>query len=104
MAAAVMAGGLVAGCGSSSTSTTSSDPQLDLGRAVYARSCASCHGPKGGGSIGTRLAGGAVVERYPDFAAQRAVIANGKGAMPKWSGVLSDEEIDAVVRFTREAL
>lgn len=94
---------LVAGCGSSSP-TASSDPQLETGRKVYAARCASCHGPKGTGLVGPRLAGGAVVEKYPDPAAQRVIVADGKGAMPPWKGVLGADEIDAVVRFTREGL
>ena len=100
--AAVAALVLVVGCGSSSPSA-SSDPQLETGRKVYASRCASCHGPKGSGLVGPRLAG-VVAEKYPDVAAQRAVIAEGKGAMPPWKNVLSAEEIDAVVRFTREGL
>jgi mono/diheme cytochrome c family protein len=99
----VLAFGFLGAC-SSSTPTASSDPQLQTGRQVFVARCASCHGPTGGGLVGPKLADGAMVAKYPDPAAQRAVIANGRNAMPKWSGLLSDEEIDAVLRYTREGL
>ena len=52
----------------------------------------------GQGVIGPKLGGGAVVAKYPDAADQRAVVAEGRAGMPKWSSILSAEELDAVVR------
>ena len=80
------------------------DAQLELGRSVFDARCASCHGSRGQGVIGPKLGGGQVVKRYPDVADQRSVIENGRSAMPKFSSVLSSDEIDAVVRYTRESL
>jgi len=44
------------------------------------------------------------VKTHPDVADQRSVIENGRKAMPKFLSVLSTEEIDAVIRYTRESL
>ena len=80
------------------------DEELVLGRDVYSRRCANCHGAGGGGGTGPKLADGAVVEQYPDAADQRTIIADGRNAMPAFSGSLSTSELDAVVRYTREVL
>lgn len=80
------------------------DPQLALGAQVYAERCAVCHGRDGGGGIGPEVGGGAVVESLPDVEQHRAVVADGRRTMPAWENVLSDEEIDAVVRYQREEL
>lgn len=82
----------------------SQDQELVLGRDVFARRCASCHGVSGGGGAGPKLSDGAVVMAYPDADDQRHVIVNGRKAMPSFANRLSDEEIDAVVRYTREVL
>ena len=77
---------------------------LDLGERVFARNCASCHGRDGGGGVGPKLANGRVAERYPDPSDHRAIVVNGRGVMPPWGDMLSDQEIDAVVRYEREVL
>ncbi|MEM8705925.1 MAG: cytochrome c [Actinomycetota bacterium] len=80
------------------------DAELSLGRDVYSRRCANCHGADGGGGTGPKLGEGAVIEAYPDPADQRELIANGRNAMPSFSGSLSSAQLDAVVRYTREVL
>ncbi|MGF1597748.1 MAG: c-type cytochrome [Acidimicrobiales bacterium] len=80
------------------------DAELVEGRTVYAAQCASCHGADGSGGTGSRLDEGRMAEAYPDPADQRAVIADGRRAMPAFGNKLSDAEIDAVVRYTREVL
>lgn len=80
------------------------DEVLALGRDVFGARCANCHGSSGGGGSGPRLAG-TVVETYPDPADQADVVRNGRGGnMPAFGGTLSDEMIEAVVRYTREVL
>lgn len=79
------------------------DPELRLGREVWVANCAGCHGGDGGGGIGPRLAG-RVAEQYPDPADQEAVVRKGRGSMPAWEGALTDEQIRAVVRYSREVL
>jgi cytochrome c oxidase subunit 2 len=80
------------------------DPVLVEGRDVYQARCASCHGASGGGGAGPALNDGRMVDAYPDVADQIDVIANGRGAMPAFGERLSAEEIEAVVRYTREVL
>jgi cytochrome c oxidase subunit II len=73
------------------------------GGAVYEQSCAGCHGGDGSGGIGPRLAGTMVV-KFPDPAAQIAVVADGRRGMPAFKTRLSAEEIAAIVEFTRTVL
>ncbi|MDG2027858.1 MAG: cytochrome c [Acidimicrobiales bacterium] len=79
------------------------DPVLALGRDVYGARCVNCHGSTGGGGTGPRLAG-TVVEGYPDVADQIAVVGDGVRNMPSFTGTLTPEAIEAVVRYTREVL
>lgn len=80
------------------------DPVLEVGQSVYENECARCHGAEGGGGFGTKLADGQVVIVYPDIADEIDVIANGRNGMPAFSDRLDPEEIEAVARYTREAL
>jgi mono/diheme cytochrome c family protein len=99
---------LGAACTSTETPALSGDqaddPQLVLGRQVFEDNCARCHGGSGGGGAGPKLSDGEVVDAYPDAADQVAVVREGRDTMPSFGERLSAEEIDAVVRFTREAL
>lgn len=95
----------VAACTSSSSSPAAptDDPVLVEGQRIYASNCASCHGSKGDGGYGKKLAG--VVEtKYPNIDDQIAIITNGKGGMPSFSQKLTPEQITAVTRYTREVL
>ena len=76
----------------------------DVGADVYSGRCASCHGSDGGGGVGPALAGGAVVEAYPEIDDEIAVITEGRGAMPSFGDDLTPEEIEAVAVYTREDL
>jgi len=80
------------------------DPVLVVGRDVYAKECSNCHAADGGGKRGPRLSGGSVVDRYPEVADQIAVVTDGRAAMPAFGSRLTDEEIEAVVLYTREVL
>lgn len=101
----------IAGCGGEDDRGTAVERpattiagDLQLGERVFAQNCASCHGRSGDGGMGPKLADGRVVDRYPDPRDHRAVVTEGRGAMPAWDDRLSDEEIDAVVRYEREGL
>lgn len=74
------------------------------GAAIYGDNCASCHGGDGQGGIGPALAGGAVVDAFPDQADQIEVVTNGRGNMPDFGNDLTPEQIEAVVVYTREEL
>jgi len=75
----------------------------DVGQAIFATRCASCHGADGGGGFGPTLAG-VIAQRYPDPADEAAIVANGRGAMPTFATSLTPEQIDAVVTYTRTQL
>ena len=107
--------------------TTITDPIVAEGQEIYEARCASCHGAGGGGGAGRPLAD-SVTLTFPDIADHIAFVANGSppegtpygnpdrpggqhiarsqgfGQMPAWTGVLSEEEILAVVRYEREVL
>ena len=80
-----------------------SDPVLAQGQEIYNRSCASCHGTKGQGGLGPALQG---VSNRLTFEQEVETVAKGrKGTqMQAWEGKLTPEEIQAVVRYTRESL
>lgn len=59
-----------------------SDPALR----VYAASCASCHGPSGGGGLGPSLRDSALTRE-----AARQVIVQGQGAMPAYPDLKTDD-------------
>ena len=81
----------------------SGDPVHDDGARIFAARCSGCHGAQGQGLSGPQLAG-KVVERFPDPAAEAAIIANGGNGMPAFGSRLTAEELDAVVEFTRTRL
>ncbi|MGI9659403.1 MAG: c-type cytochrome [Gaiellaceae bacterium] len=71
---------------------------------LYGASCAACHGGDGSGGVGPPVRTGRVLERFPQATDEIAVVANGRGAMPAFGGRLSDEEIAAIVEYTRTSL
>ncbi|MEE9414850.1 MAG: cytochrome c [Acidimicrobiales bacterium] len=91
-------------CASVPEVPANADPALEVGRDVWGARCATCHGPSGGGGTGSVLNDGLAVERYPDIADEIAVVRDGRANMPSFASVLSEEEIEAVVRYTREVL
>jgi mono/diheme cytochrome c family protein len=96
---------LVAGACGGEDSAAPADPVLAEGQTIYRARCASCHGANGGGGLAPRLAG-RMTERFPDAADQVALITNGVDgtAMRAFGGILDQQQINAVVRYTREAL
>lgn len=84
-------------------------PAADLGPKVFAVRCALCHGPDGhGDGVGSKALN-PKPRNFHDTAYMSTrtdaqlleVIHQGKGAMPKWGGVLSDAEITAVLAHIR---
>jgi mono/diheme cytochrome c family protein len=71
---------------------------IDAGAQVYADNCAICHGDRlinNGTAFDLRQLR---ADERPRF--DRAM-ADGKGQMPAWEGVLSDEEIEQVWAYIR---
>lgn len=69
--------------------------------ALYRDRCAACHGARGEGLTGPRLADGAAVARFPDVADQIELVERGARNMPPFGDVLSEQELRAVVEYTR---
>jgi mono/diheme cytochrome c family protein len=106
--------------GTLSEADTGAPTVLEHGGEVYAEACAGCHGPTGGGGVGPALAGGAVLETFPERADQLFWVwggsdgwpapsygATGKpvsGGMPAFGESLTPYDLLAVVRYEREIL
>jgi len=78
------------------------DEQKERGAKVYAANCAACHQPNGKGAGSFPALDGSKNVLGPKEA-QYNIMINGKGAMPKWAGVISDSDIAAVMTYTRNA-
>jgi mono/diheme cytochrome c family protein len=97
------------------------------GAAVFTTAgCSGCHGAKGEGGVGPKLAGGEAKATFPNEADQIAWVETGSapkkgqpygdagraggqhidktGGMPAFKGQLSDEQIKDVVAYERNAL
>jgi mono/diheme cytochrome c family protein len=69
-----------------------------LANSVYVKNCAKCHGKT---AEGRHFGGPALISAKTAAASAddlRNVIANGKGHMPKFTGKLPPDEIDALVK------
>jgi mono/diheme cytochrome c family protein len=107
--------------------TTKKAPVVrDIGAATYAGKCASCHGAKGEGGAGPKLAGGEAAKTFPEVGQHIAWVENGSvgvrgkkygdpnreggqhgpatGGMPAFKGTLTAAEIEAVVQYERTKL
>jgi quinohemoprotein ethanol dehydrogenase len=114
-AAALIVGGIASGCGGSNegavattttptatTATTTGASQVASGAELFSNNCESCHGPMGaGGHVGPNLQKSPVAEHLAQVEKQ---VRNGGGAMPPFSGVLTDQEIDAVAHYVVEQI
>ena len=86
------------------TGAAASDPQLLLGRTVFSENCARCHGRTGQGGIGPSFNDGTLLKVFPTATQQIEFVKKGEGAMPAWGGVLTEAQLEAVVRYEREVL
>jgi cytochrome c oxidase subunit 2 len=80
------------------------DAQLVEGRGLWTANCVNCHGTDGRGGVGTKLNDGELVRRLPDPDEQLRIVAEGQRAMPAFGEKFSDDELEAVVRYTREII
>lgn len=73
------------------------------GAFLFQTYCAACHGPHGEGGVGPALNARGRVPQM-DEATLREIIRQGRPgtAMPAWGGRLSEEEIEALIRFLHE--
>ena len=94
---------LLAGCGGGGgdTATTVAEPDSEVA-ALYKAKCAVCHG---GAGANKPMIQGARNLTDPDWKAQADLdevirfVSEGKGIMPKFSAILTDEEIRAVSEY-----
>jgi mono/diheme cytochrome c family protein len=79
------------------------DPQglVEVGAALYAANCATCHGSAGQGGAGPRLVNNA---RAGNEANVRSVIRFGRGVMPGFGATLAEAEIEVLVRWVGQEL
>ena len=75
-------------------------PEDPDGATIYQQNCALCHSTDGTGGSGPSLVGVGDRHTVDDL---RAIVQNGRGAMPAWDGELSPEEIAAVVDYISTA-
>ena len=75
---------------------------IEVGKVVYAKHCATCHGANGEGGTGTALGNPAMLSLTTDKFLKFA-IENGRDGtdMPAFSETLSTDEIDGVTAFLR---
>jgi mono/diheme cytochrome c family protein len=105
--------GVASGCGGGDDKTTieptttsiATEPgegQASSGAQLFGNNCQSCHGPNGaGGQIGPDLQKSSVAENLAQVEKQ---VRNGGWAMPPFSDVLSDMEIDTVAQYVVEQI
>lgn len=74
----------------------------ELGPATFARVCAACHGEAGEGGFGPTFIGNEFV-MGEDAKVVIRVPMNGRGAMPSFRDMLSDEELAAVLSYIRNS-
>ncbi len=67
------------------------------GEAIFAQKCAACHGARGEGGTGPRLAKNPILN-VPEAVVE--IVRNGRGAMPAIP--MTDEEMAALLAFLRE--
>jgi mono/diheme cytochrome c family protein len=75
--------------GSATTTTTEPGSPPPSGAAVFAESCAVCHGPSGGDLVGHTLSD----------AGLSSAISQGVGSMPGYASRLSSDQLEAVVAY-----
>jgi mono/diheme cytochrome c family protein len=86
-----------------------SDPaSIERGRALFQTHCAVCHGPKGQGDGPAAAALTPRPDNLAVMAGQHPAgdlawkIANGRGAMPAWKGILTEPQIWDLVNFLKD--
>lgn len=90
--------------GGSPAPAAGADPVLFEGQAIWDSQCASCHRQNGAGGRGPRLNDDRSLVRYDSVEAQVEFVRLGRGGMVGFGGRLTEDELVAVVRYTREVL
>lgn len=99
-----------AGAVDSAAAPSTGDSAEDATAALFKTRCALCHGPDGHGNGPGAAALKPAPRNFHDKAymstrtdAQLSeVIHQGKGAMPKWGGILTDDQIAGLIKHVRK--
>jgi mono/diheme cytochrome c family protein len=117
--------------GGLSAADSGAPTQLVQGAAIFATSCAQCHGTTGGGGVGRAMTDSALIKTFPDMIGQlqfvwtgsdgvgpagtvygdphreggpHASLSFGSNKMPNFDDSLTQAQLLAVVRYEREIL
>jgi cytochrome c6 len=88
------------------TASNSSNPgNAASGQAVFTKYCADCHGLKGEGSMITRSAN-LKTDKLVSYTDEQMItsITNGKGVMPAFKTILTQNQINDVVKYIRHEI
>lgn len=81
------------------------DSVLVEGRDIFGSNCTRCHGASGNGTRrAPKLNDGRVIQQYPEISDQIKLVTDGRSGMPSFGSKLDADEIEAVVRYSREVL
>jgi len=72
------------------------------GEEIYLQLCSNCHGDELEGGIGAPLGPGSNAAEQPDEF-MRLAITEGRGRMPSFSSTLTDEQVERLIEYIREA-
>lgn len=81
---------------SSAQAVSSAAPASVSGEQLFAANCASCHGANAEGGAGPKLTAN---NRMTNSDVVRATILNGRGMMPGFGNLLSEEEVEVLTRY-----
>lgn len=99
MGTAIIVGGVMAASAAVAQGAVTQDrAAIAAGEAVYQENCMACHGERvisPGGAFDLRKLG---ADERPRF---DQAMADGKGQMPSWEGILTAEEFDQVWAYIR---
>lgn len=76
---------------------------MALGKGIYDKACAVCHGASGQGGVGPAFAGSDLATNPDRIGEHIAILLNGQAAMPSFIATLKPKEIAAVVTYERNA-
>jgi mono/diheme cytochrome c family protein len=90
--------GILAGAALLGIAPARAQSAADAGRDVYAEHCAPCHGER---LAATGAAPDLKLLRADQQAHFDEIVRNGKGQMPAWEGMITDEDISRIWAYVR---
>jgi mono/diheme cytochrome c family protein len=90
--------GILAGAALLGIAPARAQSAADAGRDVYAEHCAPCHGER---LMATGAAPDLKLLRADQQAHFDEIVRNGKGQMPAWEGMITDEDISRIWAYVR---